>query len=151
MRCLSFCYCKSNATGTNLDIGRVPTARNWAQLVCKDMWLSCRPMCVGWSEASLQNWRFHWTISPLRAWRKRYTEIFEHHLVIFVCFKKLICLFNVLKKFSTVHRRPGEAAVLSSTNWIKSLRTSRRRMTRNHRSGLSFAIRHSSCFADAAQ
>ena len=38
-----------------------------------------------------------------------------------------------------------------STNWIKSLRTSRRSVTRNHRSGLSFAIRPSSCFADAAQ
>ena len=41
---------------------------------------------------------------------------------IFVCFKKLICLFNVLKKFATVSRRPSEAAVLSSTNWIKSFR-----------------------------
>jgi len=42
---------------------------------------------------------------------------------------------NVLKKFATVRRRPSEAAVLSSTNWIKSLQTSRRRsMTRNHRS-----------------
>jgi len=26
---------------TNPDIGRVPTARKAAQLVCKDMWLSC--------------------------------------------------------------------------------------------------------------
>ena len=56
---------------------------------------------------------------------------------------------NVLKKFATVRRRPSEAAALSSTNRIKSLRTSRS-MTRNHRSGLSFAIRQSSCFADAA-
>jgi len=45
---------------TNPDLARFPTARNWAQLVWKDMWLSCT--CVGWNEASLQNWRLHRTI-----------------------------------------------------------------------------------------
>jgi len=69
---------------------------------------------------------------------------------MFVCFKTLTCLFNVLKKFASVRRRPSEAAVLSSTNWINVLQTSRS-MTRNHSSALSFAIRQSSCFADAAQ
>jgi len=43
---------------TNPDIGRVPTARTWAQAFCKDVWLSCT--CVGW---------------------KRYTEVFDHHLL----------------------------------------------------------------------
>jgi len=34
---------------TNLNIGRVPTARNREQLVCRDMWFSCT--CVRWCEA----------------------------------------------------------------------------------------------------
>ena len=50
-----------------------------------------------------------------------------------------------------MRRRPSEAAVLSSTNWINVLQTCRRSMTRNHSSALSFAIRKSSRFADAAQ
>jgi len=34
---------------TNLNIGRVPTAGNREQLVCKDIWFSCT--YVGWREA----------------------------------------------------------------------------------------------------
>ena len=79
------------------------------------------------------------------------TEIRLAFQGIFVCFEKLICLFNFFMKFATVRRRPREAAVSSSAYWMKSLRTSRRSVTRNHRSGLSFAIRQSSCLADGEQ
>jgi len=42
----------------------------------------------------------------------------------------LHCVFNILRKFATVCKRPIEAAVLSSINWIKVLQSSRS-MTRN--------------------
>jgi len=58
----------------NPDIGRVPTARNWAQLFCKDMWLSC--MCVEWSEVSLQNRWLHWTI--IRHFGKKVTQVLNN-------------------------------------------------------------------------
>jgi len=45
------------SSDTDPDIDRVATPR----LVCKDMCLLCT--CVGWSEASLRNWRLHRTIT----------------------------------------------------------------------------------------
>jgi len=64
---------------TNSNTGRVSTARNREQVVCKDMWLSYT--CVGWREAkwaykSIASWNHH-----LALWNLRYIEVFEHHLL----------------------------------------------------------------------
>jgi len=56
--------------------------------------------------------------------------------------------FNVLRKFATIRGRPSEAVLLFQ---LIALQSSWRSLTRNQRSGLSFAVRQLSCFAHAAQ
>jgi len=73
---------------------------------------------------------YSWTSNRLRL--ELYDKRTETHLY---------CTFNILRKFATVLTGPSEATVLSSINWIKALQSSRRSMTRNQRSGLSFAVR----------
>jgi len=58
----------------NLSIGRVPTAQNQEQFVCKNMWFLCT--CVRWREAKRPTkltalWNHHEAL-----WNKRYLKVF---------------------------------------------------------------------------